>query len=122
MLEGTDARLHHVYYTSEIHNARSLGQLRVNSFLRLRRIFNENGRPELAIHDLGDCERLLRDQHHFLEAARRQIRRGIVTTENGWGGWLGRYQAQLVNAAGALQLKREAEIRKESRDRSRGRS
>ena len=81
----------------------------------------EDGRPRLEIEDRGDSEKLLRDQHYFQDAARRQIKRGIALTENSWGGWLGRYQAQLVNAAGELQHKRDAEIRKESRDRSRGR-
>jgi hypothetical protein len=120
LLEGTDATLHHVYYTPEIHRARCLGKLRINSFIRLRRIFNENGRPKLAIEDFGDCEKLLRNQHYFQDAARRQVGRGIVPSEKGWGGWLGRYQAALVNAAGELQHERDAGIRKEPRDRSRG--
>jgi type IV secretory pathway VirD2 relaxase len=122
LLEGTDARLHHVYYTPEIHRARSLGKLQINSFIRLRRIFSENGRPELAIDDLGDCEKVLRNQHYFQDAARRLISRGIVPTEDGWTGWLGRYQAELVNAAAELQHEQDAGIRKESRDRSRRRS
>jgi type IV secretory pathway VirD2 relaxase len=122
LLEGIDARLHHVYYTPEIHRARSLGKLRINSFIRLRRIFSKNGRPELAIDDLGDCEKVLRNQHYFQDAARWLISRGIVPTEDGWTGWLGRYQAELVNAAAELQHEQDAGIRKESRDRSRGRS
>ena len=122
LLEGTDARLHHVYYTPEIHYARSMGKLRINSFISLRRMFTEDGRPRLEIEDLGDSEKLLRDQHYFQDAARRQIGRGIVPAEDGWGGWLGRYQAQLANAAGELQHKRDTKIRKEPRDRSRGRS
>lgn len=122
LIEGTDGRLHHVYYTPEIHRARSLGKLRINSFISVRRIFNENGRPELAIDDLGDCEKLLGNQRYFQDAARRQIGRGIVPTEDGWGGWLGRYQAELVNAAVELQHQQNAGIRKELRDRSRGRS
>ncbi len=121
LIEGTDGRLHHLYYTPEIHRARSLGRLRVNSFISLR-TFNENGRPELAIDDLGDCEKLLGNQHYFQDAVRRQIGRGIVPAEGGWGGWLGRYQAELVNAAGELQRQQDTGIRKESRDRSRGRS
>jgi len=122
LLEGTDARLHHVYYTPEIHYARSMGKLRINSFISLRRMFTEDGRPRLEIEDRGDSEKLLLDQHYFQDAARRQISRGIVPTENGWGGWLGRYQAELVNAAAELQHEQDAGIRKESRDRSRGRS
>jgi len=64
LLEGTDARLHHVYYTPEIHYARSVGKLRINSFIRLRRMFTDDGHPRLEINDLGDCEALLRDQHY----------------------------------------------------------
>ena len=121
LLEGTDGRLHHIYYTPEIHQARSLGKLRIDSFISLRRIFNENRRPELEIDDIGDCEKLLCNQGHFQDAAQRQIGRGLIPTEAGWGGWLGRYQAQLVNAAGELQHKPDAEIRKEPPERSRGR-
>ena len=36
MLEGTDARVHHVYYTPEMEVARNHGGLRTNSFVRLR--------------------------------------------------------------------------------------
>jgi hypothetical protein len=42
--EGTDGRLHHIYYTPEIHYSRSLGKLRTNSFIRLRRMFTEDDR------------------------------------------------------------------------------
>jgi hypothetical protein len=59
LLEGTDGRLHHVYYTPEIHYARSLGKLRKNSFIRLRRMFTEEGRPKLEAEDLGDLENRL---------------------------------------------------------------
>src|SRR5207247_951130 len=121
LVEGTDARLHHVYYTPEIHYVRSVGKLRINSFIRLRRMFTEDGHPRLEIEDLGDCEKLLRDRRYFQDAARRQVRRGIVPTEDGWSGWLGRYQSKLVNAAGELKQKREGEVGMEPEDRSRGR-
>jgi len=78
LLEGTDARLHHVYYTPEIHRARSQGKLPINSFIRLRRIFNENLRPELAIDDWGDCEKLLRGQRYFQDAPRRRLSESTV--------------------------------------------
>lgn len=119
LLEGTDAKLHHVYYTPEIHDARSLGKLRINSFIRLRRMYTENGHPSLEIEDLGDCEKLLRNQH-FQEAARRQLRRGIIPIEDGWSGWLGRYQSTLVNAADEIQHSRGSEVEVDRQDRSRG--
>ena len=39
MLEGTDARVHYVYYTPEMEAARNRGGLRTNSFIRLRKLF-----------------------------------------------------------------------------------
>jgi hypothetical protein len=121
LLEGTDARLHHVYYTPEIHYARSVGKLRINSFIRLRRGFTEDRHPRLEIEDLGDSEKLLRDQHYFRDTARRQIRLGTIPIEGGWSGWLGRYQSQLVNAADELHPDRVKEVGVEPEDRSRGR-
>ena len=35
LLEGTDARVHLLYYTPEMEEARSRGKLRVNNFVRL---------------------------------------------------------------------------------------
>ena len=55
ILEGTDARLHYVYYTPEIEAARNRGELRTNSFVQLRKSSAE-GRPSLEIHDVGDTE------------------------------------------------------------------
>jgi type IV secretory pathway VirD2 relaxase len=121
LLEGTDARLHHVYYTPEIHYARSMGKLRINSFISLRRMFTEDRRPRLEIEDLGDAEKLLRDQHYFRSTARRQIRRGSFPVEDGWGGWLGRYQSQIVHAADKLQQDRDREVELAPEDWSRGR-
>ena len=121
LLEGTDARLHHVYYTPEIHHARSVGKLRINSFIRLRRMFTQDGRPRLEVEDLGDSEKLLRNQRYFQDAARRQIRRSTIPIEGGWSGWLGRYQSQLVNAADKLQRSRDRAVEVEANDRSLGR-
>jgi type IV secretory pathway VirD2 relaxase len=56
LIEGADA-VHHVPYTPEIQDARHRGLLRVNSFVRLRRVFQE-ARPILQIEDLGEAERL----------------------------------------------------------------
>ena len=58
LLEGTDAKVHLIYYTPEMEEARSRGKLRANSFVRLQKQF-ENGRPVLEIEDAGDAERVL---------------------------------------------------------------
>ena len=93
LLEGTDAKVHLIYYTPEMEEARSRGKLRSNSFVRLRKQF-ENGRPVLDIEDSGDAERILHNKRHFGERAS-----GIAPLEGAWGGWLGRYHAALSKAA-----------------------
>ena len=92
LLEGTDAQVHLIYYTPEMEEARSRGKLRANSFVRLQRQF-ENGQPVLEVHDSGDAEQVLRNDHHLREKAQVFLTHGIVPPEDGWGGWLGRYQA-----------------------------
>jgi hypothetical protein len=117
MLEGTDARVHHIYYTPEMDEARSRGNLRTNSFVRLRKIFVA-GEPVLEIRDLGDSEALLRNGAHLRQTAWSLIKRGIVPDEDGWGGWLGRYQAALRRTVleelklGQRTQRREAALRK----------
>ena len=104
LLEGTDAKVHLIYYTPEMEEARSRGKLRANSFVRLQKQF-ENGRPVLEVEDCGDAERLLRNDHHLGERARVFLTRGIVPPEDGLGGWLGRYQAAVKKkAAGVTEL------------------
>jgi hypothetical protein len=98
LLEGTDAKVHLVYYTPEMEEARSRGKLRANSFIRLQKQF-ENGRPALEIEDSGNAERVLRNKRHLGEKAKTFAVNGIVPPEDGWGGWLGRYQAAVKIAA-----------------------
>ena len=52
LLEGTDAKIHLIYYTPELEQARSRGQLGVNSFVKLEKKF-DNGRPLLDVENLG---------------------------------------------------------------------
>jgi hypothetical protein len=98
LLEGTDAKVHLVYYTPEMEEARSRGKLRAKSFVRLQKQF-ENGRPVLEIEDSGDAERVLHNRRHLGERARAFLIHGTVHPEEGWGGWLGRYQAAVKRAA-----------------------
>jgi hypothetical protein len=114
MLEGTDGRVHYVYYTPEMEAARNRGGLQTNAFVRLRKLFSD-GRPALQIHELGDAESILRNKLHFRETAQRLIRRGIVPQDDGWDGWLGRYQKALAETAATLERQRvtgEAERKK----------
>jgi hypothetical protein len=98
LLEGTDAKVHLIYYTPEMEEARSRGKLRANSFVRLQKQF-ENGRPVLEVEDSGDAERVLKNKQHLGEVAKMFLARGIVPFDDGWGGWLGRYQAAVKRTA-----------------------
>ena len=123
MLEGTDAKIHFIYYTPEMELLRSDGGLRTNSFLRLRRVV-ANSKPVLHVQDLGDSENVLKNRALIGENARALLKRGITPTEDGWGGWLGRYQTALNNAARQIMLAREARqarSRGQNQDLSRGR-
>ena len=97
MLEGTDARVHHIYYTAEMEEARSRGGLRTNSFVRLRKR-SIGGEPVMEIDELGNSDAILRNDSYLKRTAQALIKRGIIPDENGWGGWLGRYQAALRQA------------------------
>jgi hypothetical protein len=124
MLEGTDAKVHCIYHTPQMAEARACGGLRVNRFVRLRKLF-ENGRPLLQIDELGHSEKILSDRRHQEKLAAQLLQRGTSRAECGWGGWLGRYQAALHEAA--AERAREIDPLEETmkpqrvRDRSLGR-
>ena len=118
MLEGTDGRVHYVYYTPEIEAARNRGGLRANSFIRLRKLFSER-RPLLEIDELGDSESILRNKRYLRETVQRLIRRGIVPQEDGWNGWLGRYQKML--SAESIAQNRVTTETERDRNQDRGR-
>ena len=85
MLEGTDAKAYFINYSREMEEARSRGELRTNSFARLRKL-SMYGAPTLYVKVLGDAEQLLTNPGHLCEAARQLLKRGIMPTEDGWGG------------------------------------
>jgi hypothetical protein len=86
MLEGTDGQVHYIYYTLEMEEARSRGELRTNSFVRLRKQFSE-GHPVLKIEELGDSESILRNKWFLRETVQRLSRRGIAPQEKLFGSW-----------------------------------
>lgn len=98
LLEGTDAKVHLIYYTPEMEEARSRGKLRANSFVRLQRQFKD-GRPVLEIEDFGDAERLLKNKRHLAGRAKQLRSDAFVPVGDAWGGWLGRYHAALTETA-----------------------
>jgi hypothetical protein len=114
MLEGTDAKVHFIQYTPEMEAARSQGELRVNSFVRLRKLSDA---ATLEIRDQGDAEGLLNNTRHLNEAVSELLNSGVIPTEDRWGGWLGRYQSALRETASKAE-----ERVKGGRDRRRERT
>jgi type IV secretory pathway VirD2 relaxase len=124
MLEATDAKVYLINYTPEIEAARGRGELRTNSFVRLSR--PSGGRAAIDINDMGDAEGLLSNTGYLRTAARRLLSLGIMPTEDGWAGWLGRYQAAIRKVTDDMEAPTErdttpARRRGRSRDRSLGR-
>jgi hypothetical protein len=118
ILEGVDARVHYVDYTPEMEAARARGGLRTNSFVRLRR-GSVDEEATLSVEDFGNSESLLDNRSHFEKKARDLLQQGVVPLEQGLGGWLGKYQAALKQAA--MEIQHSAHRRRPVRERSRGR-
>jgi hypothetical protein len=120
MLEGTDAKVYLINYTPEMEMARGRGELRANSFVCLRKL--SVGRAPIDVEDLGEAEGLLRNTRYLGTTARQLLMKGIMPAEDGWGGWLGRYQAALCKTLREIEeLKERNAIHRRERGRSHGR-
>jgi hypothetical protein len=91
LLESTAARVYYIPYTREMEETRSLGGLKSNSFVRLRRA-SGNGRLRIETEDLGNADAVLTNRRLLREKVEALRQQGVYPTEDGWGGWLGRYQ------------------------------
>ena len=102
MLEGTDGQVHYVYYTPELESARAATA--VCEPIRSCGFENCSLRATRRCRStrLGDSESILRNKGYLRDTAQRLIRRGIVPQEDGWTGWLGRYQKAVREAATTL--------------------
>src|SRR5260370_816580 len=58
LIEGTDAKVHLIYHTDSIEDARRQGKLAVHNFVRLEKRFAKK-KPVLRVEDLGDATALL---------------------------------------------------------------
>jgi hypothetical protein len=105
MLEATDARVYAIYHTRKMQEMRNAGGLRVNTFARLRRVF-AGGRPRIEVEELGSAESILENGGYLRHTAQRLASRGITPVEQGWAGWLGRYQRAVSRAADELGRER----------------
>ena len=94
LVEGTDAKVHLIYHTSAIEEAREQGKLAVENFIRIEKRFVKK-KPTLHVDDLGDANALLQNSSYFRKEAELLLRRGVRDVQPEWGGWLGQYQAML---------------------------
>lgn len=105
MLESTDAKIYAIYHTRRMQELRQAGGLRVNTFVRLRRVF-AGGRPRIEVEELGSAESILENRGYLRQTVQQMIQKALLPVEEGWGGWLGRYQRALTRIADDLQRER----------------
>ena len=94
LVEGTDGKVHLIYHTDAIEEARKQGKLAVDNFVRIEKRFAKR-KPILHVDDLGDANALLQNSSYFHKEAELLLRKGIQDVQPVWGGWLGQYQAKL---------------------------
>ena len=114
LIEGTDGKVHFIYQNVNIESARHRGRMRVNSFVQLRRN-SSNARRRLMVEDLGDAEALLANKRFIRRRAQYVVQAGLLLRDEPcWGGWLGRYQAQLRDDVRTLTDKTQQQNRRPS--------
>jgi hypothetical protein len=109
MLESTDARVYAINHTRQMQEMRKVGGLRVNTFVRLRKVFAA-GRSRIEIEELGTAESILDNRGYWgylRQTAQQLVRKGITPAEDDWNGWLGRYQRAIHGAANELRRERD---------------
>jgi type IV secretory pathway VirD2 relaxase len=94
LLEGTDAKVHLIYHTREIEEARRAGKLAVNNFARLEKRFADRI-PHIEISDYGDADALLANRALMNKQAQALLRQDITLDQDLWSGWLGQYHKAL---------------------------
>jgi len=104
LVEGTDGKVHLIYHTEAIEEARKQGKLMVDNFIRIEQRFAKK-KPVLRVDDMGDAVALLLNSSYFEKEAELLLQKGIHDVRPVWGGWLGQYQAK-------LQITLHAETRK----------
>ncbi len=109
MLEATNAILYYVPYTQAIDDVRSQGGLRANSFIRLRKLF-ANGQMGVEIKDFGNADAILSDRQHLREKVEHLASLGDTPQEDGWSGWLGKFQSAVCAEAEMLAEKHRGRL------------
>jgi len=120
MLEATSAKVLYIEYTPEMEGIRGRGGLKANSFLRLRKV-SENGRVRAEVEDHGPAEALLTNRAMLREKIHELREAGLGPAEEGWGGWLGKYQRALCEIEAERSSTRRSQlIDREKHQKDRG--
>jgi len=95
-----------VHSSGEIEEVRSQGALKANSFIRLRKVFT-NSQLGFEIKDFGNADAILSNRQHLREKVEHLASLGVTPQEDGWSGWLGKYQSAVcVEAAMPIEKDR----------------
>ena len=105
-----------MWHTVEIESARHQRKLAPNSFVRIDP-HPANDKTILHITDLGPSEQLLSNAQQIRNRAQLLVKRGIVPGENGWAGWLGRYDARLVRTVQEILAGQHHETKRKDLER-----
>jgi len=107
MLESTDAKIYAIYHTRQMQEMRNSGRLRVNTFVRLQKVF-VGGRPKIDVEELGSAESILENRSYLWQMVQQRSRMEIAPAAGGWAGWLGQYQQAISRTAEDLRRERAA--------------
>jgi type IV secretory pathway VirD2 relaxase len=118
LLEATDAKVHLIYHTQEIEEARRGGKLAVNHFVRLEKRFADRF-PYIEISDHGDSDALLANPALMNKQAQTLLRQGVKPDQGLWGGWLGQYHKALRDTVERQLLPGKEKPSQESSGRAR---
>jgi hypothetical protein len=113
LLEGTDAKIHLIYHTREIEEARRTGKLAVNSFIRLGKRF-DGKIPQFEVSDYGGADALLANRAFMNGQAQTVLTQGIAMDQNLWGGWLGQYHNAIRVSIASRAVSKERHAQKSS--------
>ena len=104
LLESTTAKVYVIPYTQEMEEARNRGELKTNWFVRLRRQADA-GTSSISIEEFGHSEALLTNRRLLREKVAELQKQNLLLTEDGWGGWLGKYQKALCEMSVDRELR-----------------
>jgi len=94
LIEGTDGKVHLIYHTEAIEEARKQGKLTVDNFIRIEKRFAKK-ETYFAFGRYGRCGCAPPELFVLRKEAELLLRKGIHDVQPVWGGWLGQYQAKL---------------------------